>query len=206
MKKKLISLIAIILILAICNIVLIFLMQRQKNDAYVMVATLYPYTQKAICLEENLKYNIKFAQTKICDFAIIDKAKSEKKISDLFANCDSVLFVVRISDRFCHSCVESCVKLFDSDSLKSTFKFVYFIETDNFTKYEKEAKDLGIIDKDVYKVDFLESRIETVRFPYLMVMNKDLSIRYCYFPRKGYEHIDIEYLNIVFDIFAKNKS
>lgn len=199
MKNKSILLITLIVILAICNIVLIFLMQRQKNDANVMLAALYPFTQKTICLEENLKHNIKFAQTKISDFTIIDKAKSEKKISDLFANGDSVLFVIRISDRFCHSCVESCVKLFDSDSLKSSFKFVYFIETDNFTKYEKEAKDLGIIDKDAYKVDFLESRIETVGFPYLMVLNKDLTIEYCYFPRKDKVPLDIEYLNLVFE-------
>ena len=153
-----------------------------------------------------MKKNLDFSQNKFFDIPVFDKTKSEKKISDLFANGDSVLFVVRISDRFCHSCVESCVGLFNSGKIVSPFKIVYFVEIDNFSKFEKEAKDLGIFDKNVYKVDFLESKIDAVGFPYLMVLNKDLSIKYCYFPRKEHEQIDIEYLNLFFDCFTKNKN
>ena len=206
MKNNRYFLISIIVILVICNVVLLYLMQKQKNDTNAMLTTLYPYTQKALCLENNLKMNLEFAQSKITDISVSDITKSEKKISDLFANGDTTLFVVRISDRFCHSCVESCVGLFNSGKIVSPYKIVYFVEIDNFIKFEKEAKDLHILDKNVYKVDFLESNIDAVGFPYLMVLNKDLSIKYCYFPRKEHEKIDIEYLKVVFDGFEKNKN
>ena len=44
---------------------------------------------------------------------------------------------------------------------------------------------------------------DKVGYPYLMVLNKNLEIEYCYFPTKGYEEIDIDNLKMIIDCYAK---
>ena len=98
-------------ILAILNIVLLYHSQQNKVYIHKIEYVAQSYMQQNECLKLNMKYNLKFSKTIIPDIIIIDKFKSEKKLSNLFSE-KSHLPILRITDEFCNTCVEYCANLF----------------------------------------------------------------------------------------------
>lgn len=203
MERKNTILYLVIATFAICNLVQLFSIKKFKVEKDNAVATLYPYAQKHSFLQSNIEANIEYAAKKIEDVGICDRAKRENTLNNLFNGNNRPLFILRITDRYCTSCVRYFVNLFANKRLHNDIKFMYLTGFQNQSRISYEAKELGIDSLELYNVPFLDVPIDNVGYPYLMVLNKNLVIEYCYFPTKGYEDIDIENLNMIIDCYAK---
>lgn len=203
MKKSKILVCSIIAMLLICNVVLLFAINRVKADNDRTTAALYPYIQKYSFLQSNIEENIRFSSNKIECLDVWDKNNQKTKLSSLFSDDSKPLFILRIADRYCNSCVKYFVNLFSNEKISKDIKFVYLTGFQNQSHVMYDAKALGIDGKELYNVQFLDVPIDNVGFPYVMVLGKDLTIQYCYFPTKGYENIDIENINMILDCYEK---
>lgn len=203
MKRRNIILYTIIAVLLVCNIISFFTSYNVRQERNSSIATLYPYVQKYTFLKDNIKANIRYASKLLEDSEVTDLHKRSQKLSELFKAGEDRLFLLRISDRYCNSCVEYCVNLFTNDRLRSKFRLCYLTGFQNVGRVDFETKMIGIDANQVFNVLSLNVPIDNAGFPYFMVLNKNLEIEYCYFPTKGYETTDIENLNMILDCYAK---
>ena len=206
MKKSKILVYSVIAMLLIFNAVLLFAINKVKSEKDRTTATLYPYVQKYSLLQSNVEENIEYASKKIEDCELLDKNNQKVALRDLFAENKKKLFILRITDRYCNSCVKYFVDLFGGERFNQNIKFIYFTGLEHQSRVMYNAKQLGIDGSELYNVQFLNVPIDNAGFPYMMVLSNDLTIQYCYFPTKGYEAIDIENINMILDCYAqKNK-
>ena len=203
MKRNSVISFATIAVLLICNIILMFASNKLKLECDRSTAALYPYVQKYAFLKDNIEANIQYSTQCIEDTDVTDNQKRVQKLSELFNAEDDMLFILRISDRYCNSCVEYFVDLFVHNDFHSKQRFCYLTGFQNDARVEFDTKKLGISTNDVYNVPFLNVPIDYAGFPYLMVLNKKLEVEYCYFPTKGYNAIDIENLDMIINFYAK---
>lgn len=196
--------IIVIAALLVCNVIALYALQVKKQEMQVVLDTLYPYAVKSDLLVQMTRQNARFGHDKLKDLPIFDLRKNELKVSDLFSSEDSLLFVLRISDRFCNTCVEYCVDLLDSLQSNNDNSVVYLLESNNFNTFEKNAKDYGILGKRIFKTAFLECSIDMVEVPYVMVLNRNLQIEQCYFPQKGNFKVDSENIQLMIEIYKKH--
>ena len=203
MKKNKIVIYSVIVLLVLCNVMQLFSIQKIKAEKDNTTATLYPYVEKYSFLQSNIESIVEYSARKVADVGVCDKDKRETSLSQLFDDSKKPLFILRISDRYCNSCVKSFVNLFANEKISKNFKFIYLTGFDNPSRIAYNAKELGIDEKELYNVQSLDVPIDNVGFPYMMVLGKDLTIKYCYFPTKGYDAIDIENINMILDCYAK---
>ena len=203
MKRKSLLIYSVIAVLVLCNVVQLFSVQRIKAEKEKVTATLYPYVEKYSFLQSNIESIIHYSAKTIADVSVCDKDKRETSLSQLFDDSKKPLFILRISERYCNSCVESFVNLFSNEKINKGFKFIYLTGFTNNSHIMHHAKELGIDEKELYNVQFLDVPIDNAGFPYMIVLGKDLMIKYCYFPTKGYDAIDIENINMILDSYAK---
>ncbi|MBO7598480.1 MAG: hypothetical protein J6T70_15695 [Bacteroidales bacterium] len=203
MKKNKIVIYSVIVLLVLCNVMQLFSIQKIKTEKENTTATLYPYVEKYSFLQSNIESIIEYSARKIADVSVCDKDKRETSLSQLFDDSKKPLFILRISERYCNSCVESFVNLFANGKINKDFKFIYLTGFNNPSRIAYNAKELGIDENELYNVQFLDAPIDNAGFPYMMVLDKDLTIKYCYFPVKGYDAIDIENINMILDCYAK---
>ena len=203
MKSKKIMTCAIIVLLAICNVYLLYSMHKLRIESDNAIAILYPYAEKHTSLKANIETNIRFVPRNIQDVEVSDRQNNTKRLSELFCNDGKPLFVLRITDRYCNSCVKYFVDLFANERLNEALKFVYLTGFQNQNRVDFETKELNIETDDLYNVPFLDVPIDNMGYPYFMVLNKDLQIEYCYFPTKDHNVIDRENLKMIIDCYAK---
>lgn len=189
----------IIILLIVCNLILLYTIHRDRIKAETSLNVLYPYAQKFSFLENNIKHNIKYSSYYIKDTIIEDSIK----LSGLFSENKKALFILRLSERYCNSCVKYSLNIMDSIRHNSELPIIYFTGFQNKHRLNFELEDLNLEDKKCYNIPFIETPIDYEGFPYLMVLNKDLMIEYCYFPSKGSDDIDIENINMIIDCYAK---
>ena len=203
MKSKRIMVYGIVGLLIIGNIYLMYSMRKMKTDSDNAIAILYPYAEKFTSLKSNIETNLRFIPRYIKDVVVSDRQNKTKMLSELFCNDDKPLFVLRITDRYCNSCVKYFVDLFAKKQFDEGLNIIFLTGFQNPNRVDFEAKELNISSDELYNVPFLDVPIDNLGFPYLMVLNKELEIEYCYFPTKDHEEIDIENLNMIFDCYAK---
>ena len=203
MKKNKVVIYSVTVLLGLCNVMQLFSIQKIKAEKDNTTATLYPYVEKYSFLQSNIESIVEYSANKIADVSVCDKDKHKTSLSQLFDDSKKPLFILRISDRYCNSCVKSFVNLFSNEKINKGFKFIYLTGFNNPSRIAYNAKELGIDENELYNVQFLDVPIDNAGFPYMMVLGKDLTIKYCYFPTKGYDAIDIENINMILDCYAK---
>ncbi|MBQ1697281.1 MAG: hypothetical protein II075_05320, partial [Bacteroidales bacterium] len=154
-------------------------------------------------LKANIVTNIKFVSRCIPDIEVSNRQNKTKRLSELFCNDSKPLFILRITDRYCNSCVKYFVDLFANERLNDALKFVYLTGFQNQNRVGLEAEELNIKNDMLYNVPFLDVPIDNLGYPYLMVLNKNLEIEYCYFPTRDHEQIDLENLKMIIDCYVK---
>ena len=201
-NKKRITYVAIA-ILVMCNIFLLYSIRKVQAESSSSIAALYPYAQKFTVLQANISTNIKYSARIIEVIEMFDKNNQPIKISSLFSDNGEPLFILRISDRYCNSCVKYFVNLFKNNKLNNDIQFIYLTGFQNKNRVIYEAKEFEIDETDFYNVPFLNVPIDNAGYPYLIVVGKDLKFEYCYFPTKDHDDIDIENLNMIIECYAK---
>lgn len=203
MKSKKTLTCAIIVLLVICNVYLLYSIHKLKTESDNAIAILYPYAEKHTSLKANIVTNIKFVSRCIPDIEVSNRQNKTKRLSELFCNDSKPLFILRITDRYCNSCVKYFVDLFANERLNDALKFVYLTGFQNQNRVGLEAEELNIKNDMLYNVPFLDVPIDNLGYPYLMVLNKNLEIEYCYFPTRDHEQIDLENLKMIIDCYVK---
>ena len=201
MKDKILYL--IVGVLLVCDIMLLYVIRQNKIESDSSMEILYPYAQKYTILRRNAEHFIKYSNSIVKDMEILGRNDVLRKLSTLFADGEDHLFLLRISDRYCNSCVKYFLDIFKSKQLNSGIDFVFLTGFQNSKHFHDELQSLESGSWTVYNIPFIENPIDYEGFPYFMVLNKDLMIEYCYFPSKGSDCIDIENINMIIDCYAK---
>lgn len=193
----------IIGILLVCNIISIASIINIKKSATASISVLYPYAKKYEILKSNLKNNFEFGGYKINPIQICTKDNLQVGLDRLVSDTMGFGIVLRTSERNCHTCVDYAVKLISSPRVRKDVSISYLFGYKRNNYFASKAEEYGLLDSMVYNYPDLEIPIDYEGFPYLMILNKDLMIEYCYFPSKGSDDIDIENINMIIDCYAK---
>ena len=200
--KKIIT-ISIIVVLTICNLVLLIGIGKINRESRNAMNVVVPYVEKYQSLRSNMEKNIRLCSFSIKGTDIYDSTKTAVMIENIFNHNQQVVFIVRTSHRFCKSCIDYCINLFKSDKIRKDFQFVFVLGSRTNNLFKNEIENYNLQKHQVFNCDEIPSRIDYEGFPYLMVVNRDLTIEYCYFPTKGEDKTDIENINMIIDCFSK---
>ena len=199
-SNKILACLIIGLLLA-CNITLLCVVRNNKAASNSSIAALYPYCAKYEVLRSNAEDVIKYSGRKIEDYEMSDEDGNGCRLSSLLGNNLENLAVLRISDRYCNSCVKYAAGLLSK--LRKADILACLTGFQNPSRLGSELQFLNVTACKAYNIPFMETPIDYAGFPYLMVLDKDLKIEYCYFPHKGNEEIDLENINMIIDCYAK---